>query len=1046
MKVIYFSIILTFLAVSCRQPQASIREEVIELTTYPFSDPDPVPRPENVDYPYFHFDGYTREGKPQSWETVALENKYIRVTIIPAIGGKIWGAVEKSAGEEFIYFNHTVKFRDVAMRGPWTSGGIEANFGIIGHAPTTSTPVDYYTRTNDDGSVSCFIGSLELITRTWWQIEVNLPKDRAYFTTRMIWHNASPLIKPYYQWMNAGYKASDDLEMYFPGQYYIGHDGDVHAWSVDAAGRDLSKYAQNNFGSYKSYHVMGNLNDFYAAYYTDSRFGSVHYAPYGEKLGMKVWIWGLSRQGMIWEDLLTDTDGQYVELQSGRLYNQAALESNHTPFKQFSFQPNATDRWMEYWFPVKKTGGVAKANAYGSLNVVKSRDSVTISFCPIRKINDDMTVTAGGKEIFRKRLSLDVLQTWTETLPLEGSSLHTLHVNLGDRLLEYSEDQGDNLLARPVEAPRDFDRESSYGLYLQGQQAMYMNRLAVAEKLLKQSLALEPYFTPALNDLAAICYQRGRYAEADSCARIVLSINTYDPDGNLLYALANSRLGRPTDARDGWLVTALTPSHRAVAYMCLAQESARRQQWKDVLHYADKSLSAGGNNPDAQQLLLLAYRKMGQAEKAGSITLQMENDMPLNHFPRFERYMNTRSENNKNLFLQYIRNELPHETFMEMAGWYENVGCNEEALILYAFAHDYPIAAYHAACIMAQANDDSWRAMLQRAESLSTHLVFPFRTETLPVLEWAVQQSDKWVNKYYLGILSAFLGDESKAARLLEQCGDLPDDASFYLARAQFRRGAKKLEDLLRAEQFGNSWRAGMALIQYYQQTEQYDKMYDAAKKYTALYPGNYVLGLKYAAALLYRGEYSNCTDYLATLQVLPNEGAHEGRKIYRDAWLFRALQTISAGDYTAALSKIDSSKIWLENLGVGKPYDEDIDLRSEDFLTAYCYEKMNDRTKAADYYGRVTSRTGYSANELLSVYVLWRENNRRAAGQRMTTFVERAYDKDIARWCQSVYLNNFTGTPEHLVISKPEPLTSWERKKTDLYYDIVKEIVNVCR
>ena len=63
---------------------------------------------------------------------------------------------------------------------------------------------------------------------------------------------------------------------------------------------------------------------------------------------------GLVTQGMIWEKLLTDTDGQYVEVQSGRLFNQAAEGSTFTPFKHKGFMPYATDVWTEYWFPVLK--------------------------------------------------------------------------------------------------------------------------------------------------------------------------------------------------------------------------------------------------------------------------------------------------------------------------------------------------------------------------------------------------------------------------------------------------------------------------------------------------------------------------------------------------------------------------------------------------------------------------------------------------------------------------------------------------------------------
>ena len=58
---------------------------------------------------------------------VKLENEYVEVFVLPEVGGKVWGAIEKSSGEEFIYRNEVMKFRNIAMRGPWTSGGIEFN-------------------------------------------------------------------------------------------------------------------------------------------------------------------------------------------------------------------------------------------------------------------------------------------------------------------------------------------------------------------------------------------------------------------------------------------------------------------------------------------------------------------------------------------------------------------------------------------------------------------------------------------------------------------------------------------------------------------------------------------------------------------------------------------------------------------------------------------------------------------------------------------------------------------------------------------------------
>ena len=117
------------------------------------------------------------------------------------------GAFEKRVGRAFIYFNRVVKFREIAMRGPWTSGGIEFNFGDIGHAPTTATPVDYVTRQNPDGSVSCIVGALDLASRTEWRVEIRLPADRALFETRSFWYNPTVLPTSLYHWMNAAAEA-----------------------------------------------------------------------------------------------------------------------------------------------------------------------------------------------------------------------------------------------------------------------------------------------------------------------------------------------------------------------------------------------------------------------------------------------------------------------------------------------------------------------------------------------------------------------------------------------------------------------------------------------------------------------------------------------------------------------------------------------------------------------------------------------------------------------------------------------------------------------
>ncbi|MCC6290304.1 MAG: DUF5107 domain-containing protein, partial [Chitinophagaceae bacterium] len=394
-RFLFFLLIIIAFSASA-QSNARVSEYKKVFTTYPFSDPNPIALSNNV-YPYFRFDGFTDKPVNKEWKVVELQNDYISIIILPQIGGKIWAATVKKTGKPFIYYNHVVKFRDIGMRGPWTSGGLEANYGIIGHTPNCSTPVDYITRQNEDGSVSCIIGVLDLLTRSNWRIEINLPKDKAYFSTQSFWYNNSSFTQPYYHWMNLAMPAKGNLEFVFPGTHYIGHGGEYSNWPANKTnGKKINFYEENDFGGPKSYHVIGKLTNFFGAYYHQTQDGMVRYGSYDDKAGKKIWIWGLSRQGMIWEKMLTDTDGQYVEIQSGRLFNQNAAQSSFTPFKHIGFEPYASDNWKEYWYPIQNTKGIAEANPYGALNMKYENGWIKLYFSAVQTIDDSLVVKHNG--------------------------------------------------------------------------------------------------------------------------------------------------------------------------------------------------------------------------------------------------------------------------------------------------------------------------------------------------------------------------------------------------------------------------------------------------------------------------------------------------------------------------------------------------------------------------------------------------------------------------------------------------------------------------
>jgi len=79
----------------CAQSDAQIYERTCDAKTYPFSDPSPVATPNNSYYPYFRFDGFSMQAQEKQWKMVVLENDYVKLTVTPEIGGKIWGAIDK---------------------------------------------------------------------------------------------------------------------------------------------------------------------------------------------------------------------------------------------------------------------------------------------------------------------------------------------------------------------------------------------------------------------------------------------------------------------------------------------------------------------------------------------------------------------------------------------------------------------------------------------------------------------------------------------------------------------------------------------------------------------------------------------------------------------------------------------------------------------------------------------------------------------------------------------------------------------------------------
>ncbi len=931
------------------QSVSTFKEYNKVFTTYDFSDPDPIPNATKI-YPYFRYDGYAHQSIQKEWKVVELENEYLKVMILPQIGGKIWAAIDKKLDTSFIYFNHVVKFRDVAMRGPWTSGGIEANYGIIGHTPNCATPVDYKVIKNEDGSVSCTIGVLDLLSNTQWRMEINLPKDKAYFTTRSFWYNTSGIEQPFYHWMNVGIKVDGQLEYIYPGNYYIGHDGDHHSWPVNEKNRkDLSFYDNNDFGGYKSYHVFGKLTNFFGAYYHKNDFGMVRYANYDEKAGKKIWIWGLSRQGMIWEKYLTDHDGQYSEVQSGRLFNQNAEKSMYSPFKHHHFSPYGTDDWKEYWYAVSNTKGITTASNFGAFNLLQGKNKLHIFFDPVLKMEDTLSILNKRNEVvFKKQFSILPHQLLADSFPYNGS-VNDLQIKLGNNQYSFIADSNFYSLNRPVDAPTNFDWNTSYGLYVKGRSYMDQKMFSEAESNLVNSIKIDSNYLPSMVQLAMIKIRNFKYQDALSLLKKAISIDTHDAQVNYYYGLVNELLNKNIDATDGYSIASISSEYKSAAYTSLARLFLKNGAYNKCLAYSQKAIEFNARNIIALQLQLVAYRKSNNIVAAHQTIKSIQVIDPLNHFSAHEKHLITGEKNDVEDFIYSIKNEMPNETKFQIAAEYVEMGLHKEALEVISHCDQTALTNYWSAYLSMKLHLP-YQNYLNSAKSQSPDFVFPNRAVDFDVLNWILNVSDDWKARYFLAILYRDRNRLAEAKELVRSLKELPNYAPFYVFSSQLFDNQDEnavLQDLKQANKLEpEHWRYVKHLVEYYIIHKNYTEALNVVEPFFQKNQQNYIIGMLYAKSLILNQRYLEANVLLAKLNIIPFEGATQGHELYREVKINLALIELNKKDYKKAKRFLEEAQLWPENLGVGMPYKEDIDDRLENWI-AYLIAKAEKSSTA---------------------------------------------------------------------------------------------------
>jgi len=947
--------------------QATIKEEKQVIKTYPYSGGDPTPimtrssmwgRGQKI-YPYYFIDEMSVDGKNQVWNVVHMENPYVQVLVLPAEGGKLIGAIEKSTNKDFIYYNRVRKFRQIALRGPWTSGGIEFNFGVVGHAPWTASPVDYVLRHNPDGSVSCVVGTMDLPSRTYWSVTITIPPDKAFFETRTLYYNPTPLHQSYYTWMNAANKVSDDLEFIFPGTTYIGHNYNVpeRPWPIMEDGRDLSFYKNHGFSEVPGdFFISGKRTDFVGGYWHSSQFGFGHWALYDDMPGHKFFHWSLAPSGEIWERLLTDSDGQYFEPQMGRLLTQEDHDF---------LAPYSSDHWAEVWFPYKKIGPMVEATPFGALNVENEGEVLSLGFCALQQIDEDIIVRTKGQEIHREHLALKPMEVYKKVLRRKVEK-GTLQVQVGDKLF-YSDDPDINLIKRPLNF-RIFDETSLEGLYQSGERLHRERNYDQALVKYLACLSKEPLHMRALVGVAEIIAWRGEYEKALSYVQRALDFVMYDPDANYVYAVISRKLGHLVDAKEtlGWAARSL--NYRSGAYCQMAEIFLLEGRLDMALDYTQRSLEYNTSNIKTLQVQATTYRLLKKFDEANRVLTRLLELDPLNHLARFELHLLKDSPETLAEFRSMIRNEMPHETYLETALYYVTLGLDEDALKVLAAGSEYPTLLYWQAYLIKDQDPAKSRALLEKANELSPYFVFPFREESIPVFTWAKSAlPESWKAAYYLSLILWGKIRSDEALHEMAGLGEKPDFAPFYITRGylekakDIQKAAADFEKALALD--GKDWRNWHHLIALRNERGEFDKALALAQKANRLFPQQSPIKVDLARTLLNSRRYLDSYHVFAKAIILPYEGQRDVHALYVRSLICQALSDMKADRYNQAIKWLEESKEYPENLGTGRPYNPDY--RIQDTLQRISYERMQNAKLAEQARQRVLTYRGRGAQEI---------------------------------------------------------------------------------
>ncbi|MBO5154007.1 MAG: DUF5107 domain-containing protein [Eubacterium sp.] len=428
-----------------------IWEEDVLIPTYEIGEPDKNPMflekrvyqgSSGKIYPYPTTEKISNEKKDKLWRAVYLENEYLKIMILPQLGGRIQRAYDKTNEYDFVYYNQVIKPALVGLVGPWISGGIEFNWPQH-HRPTTYMPLDYQLKEHADGSKTLLVNDVDQMYGTKGITSFTLYPGKAYIEVGGQLYNRTSLPQTFLWWANPAVAVNDYTQSIFPPDVHTVYDHgkrDVSRFPIAkgvyykhdySEGVDISRY--KNIPVPTSYMAECSDFDFVGGYDYQKEAGLLHVADHHFSPGKKQWTWGCGEFGKAWDRNLTDEDGPYIELMTGVYTENQPDFTWLKPFEEKSFK--------QYFMPYKKVGVVKNATIHAALGVEQEEQGVHVTVYATQLYEHaQIIVTNAGKEVCSKMVKLSPVDVYEESIEVALEKIQDLGVSVysdGKLLVSY---------------------------------------------------------------------------------------------------------------------------------------------------------------------------------------------------------------------------------------------------------------------------------------------------------------------------------------------------------------------------------------------------------------------------------------------------------------------------------------------------------------------------------------------------------------------------------------------------------------------------------